>query len=65
MGRTQLETMLSFAVVVYLVTHGVSVPADGQGDLVNGFFCTTRAWLEARRVAIGSLLGSFGDLAGA
>ena len=65
MGRTQLETMLSFAVVVYLVTHGVSVPADDEGDLVNGFCCATRAWLEARWVAIGSLLGSFGDLAGA
>jgi len=57
--------MLNFAVVVYLVTHGVSVPADGRTDLVAGFCCATRAWLEARRVAIGSLLGSFGDLAGA
>ena len=65
MVRTRLETMLNFAVVVYLVTHGVSVPADGQGDLVTGFCCATRAWLEARRVAIGSLLGSYGNLAGA
>jgi hypothetical protein len=58
MARTRLETMLNFAVVVYLVTHGVSVPADGRGDLVAGFCCATRAWLEARRVAIDSLLGS-------
>jgi hypothetical protein len=65
MVRTRLETMLNFAVVVYLVTHGVSVPAEGQGDLVTGFCCAIRAWLEARRVAIDSLLGSFGDLAGA
>ena len=65
MIRTRLETMLSFAVVAYLVTHGVSVPADGQGDLVTGFCCATRAWLEARRVAIASLLGSYGNLAGA
>jgi hypothetical protein len=57
--------MLNFAVVVYLVTHGVSIPADGHGDLVTGFGCATRAWLEARRVAIGSLLGAFGHLAGA
>jgi len=57
--------MLNFAVVVYLVTHGVSVPADGRGDLVAGFCCATRAWLAVRRVAIDSLLGSFGDLAGA
>lgn len=59
MARTRLETMLNFAVVVYLVTHGVSIPADGQRDLVTGFCCATRAWLEARRVAIGSLLGAY------
>jgi len=65
MARTRVETMLNFAVVVYLVTHGVSIPADGHGDLVTGFCCATRAWLEARRVAIGSLLGAFGHLADA
>ena len=65
MARTRLETMLNFAVVVYLMTHGVSIPADGQGDLVTGFCCATRAWLEAARVAMCSLLGSVGDLAGA
>ena len=58
MARPRVETMLNFAVVVYLVTHGVSIPADGQGDLVTGFCCATRAWLEDRRVAIGSLLGA-------
>jgi hypothetical protein len=65
MVRTRLETMANFAVVLYLVTHGVSVPAEGRGDLVTGFCSAARAWLEARRAAVASLLGSLGVLASA
>jgi len=58
MVRTHLELMLNFAVVVYLVTHGVSVPAEGQGDLVSGFYHATRGWIDAQLAPIRSLLGS-------
>jgi len=57
--------MLSFAVVLYLVTHGVSVPAEGQGDVLSGFCCAARVWLDARRTAICSLLDSLRVLASA
>ncbi|HEV8532947.1 MAG TPA: hypothetical protein VGT00_16110 [Methylomirabilota bacterium] len=65
MVRTPLKTMLNFVVVVYLVTHGVSVPAEGQADLVSGFCCATRAWLESRLVDLSALLDSRATLAGA
>jgi len=65
MVRAHLQTMLGFAVVLYLVTHGVSVPTEGQRDLVIGFCCAARAWLDARRAAIGSLLSSLRTLAAA
>jgi hypothetical protein len=58
MGRTHLELLLNFAVVLYLVTHGVSVPAEGQADLVTGFYHATRGWLDAQLAPIRSLLGS-------
>ena len=62
MVRTHLETMLNFAIVVYLVTHGVSVPAEGQSDLATGFYHATRAWLRAQLAPVRSLLASV-DLA--
>jgi hypothetical protein len=63
MVRTHLETMVNFAVVLYLVTHGVSVPAEGRSDLVTCFCSAARAWLEGRRVTVASLLGSLGVFA--
>jgi hypothetical protein len=30
MSRTQLEMLANFLVVLYLVSHGVSVPREGQ-----------------------------------
>ena len=29
MGRTQVKMLANFPVVLYLVTHGVSIPRDG------------------------------------
>jgi hypothetical protein len=58
MVRTHLEMLLNLAVVIYLVTHGVSVPAEGQADLATGFYHATRAWLDAQLAPIRSLLGS-------
>lgn len=45
MGRTHLEMLANFLVLLYLVTHGVSVPPGGQGDLVSGFYYSVRAWI--------------------
>ena len=45
MARANVEAIVSFLVVLYLVTHGVSVPADGRGDLLSGFSLCVRAWL--------------------
>src|SRR4029077_18320498 len=33
MGRAHLEMLANFLVVLYLVTHGVSVPREGQAHL--------------------------------
>jgi len=44
------------------VTHGVSVPAEGQSDLATGFYHATRAWLRAQLAPVRSLLASV-DLA--
>ena len=46
MSRTQLEMLANFLVVLYLVTHGVSVPGEGQADLVSGFYYSILAWLK-------------------
>ena len=46
MGRAHLEMLANFLVVLYLVTHGVSVPREGQAHLVSGFYFSIRAWLE-------------------
>jgi hypothetical protein len=48
MGRTHLETLANFLVVLYLVTHGVSVPREGQADLVSGFYYSILAWLKGQ-----------------
>jgi hypothetical protein len=48
MSRTQLEILANFLVVLYLVTHGVSVPREGQADLVSGFYYSILAWLKAQ-----------------
>ena len=54
MARTHLEMLANFRVVLYLVTHEVSVPRDGQADLVSGFYFSILAWL-------GALLNMVGD----
>ena len=45
MSRTHLEMMANLLVVLYLVTHGVSVPAEGRGHLASGFYLSARAWI--------------------
>jgi len=45
MGRAHVEAVMNFLVVLYLVTHGVSVPAHGQGDLLSGFYLSVRVWI--------------------
>ena len=44
MARAHAEAIMNFLVVLYLVTHGVSVPVDGRGDLLSGFYLSLRAW---------------------
>lgn len=52
MSRTHLEMLANFLVVLYLVTHGVSVPRDGQADLVSGFYHSVRAWLDGQAARV-------------
>lgn len=47
MSRAQLEVLASFLMVLYLVTHGVSVPREGQADLVSGSYYSILAWLKS------------------
>ena len=63
MGRTHLEMLANFLVVLYLVTHGVSVPAEGQSDLVSGLCLSIRAWVGAKLGRLSALRGSMGRLA--
>ncbi len=56
MGRTHLEMVANFLVVLYLVTHGVSVPREGQAHLVAGFYYSARAWLEGQAGRLRALL---------
>jgi hypothetical protein len=56
MGRTHLEMVANFLVVMYLVTHGVSVPSEGQGQLVSGFCLSIRAWIGGTIERLSSLL---------
>jgi hypothetical protein len=56
MSRTQLEMVANFLVVLYLVTHGVSVPREGQADLVSGFCYSILAWLRGQAGRLSALL---------
>ena len=58
MTRTQLEMLANFLVLLYLVTHGVSVPREGQAHLVSGFYFSIRAWLGAHAGRLTALLNS-------
>jgi hypothetical protein len=60
MGRTHLEMVANFLVVLYLVTHGVSVPREGQAHLVSGFYYSVRAWLEGQVDRLSALLNLSG-----
>jgi len=60
MSRTHLEMLANFLVVLYLVTHGVSVPREGQADLVSGFYHSILAWVLGQAAR----LGGFFKLAG-
>ena len=60
MGRAHLEMLANFLVVLYLVTHGVSVPREGQAHLVSGFYFSIRAWLEGQAGWLGTLLKMVG-----
>ncbi len=48
MARTHLEMLANFLILLYLVTHGVSVPREGQAHLIRGFYFSVRAWLEGQ-----------------
>ena len=48
MSRTHLEMLANFLLVLYLVTHGVSVPREGQADLVSGFYDSILACLQGQ-----------------
>jgi hypothetical protein len=48
MSRAHLEMLANFLVVLYLVTHGVSVPREGQADLVSGFSYSIVAWFKGQ-----------------
>src|ERR1700730_488694 len=63
MGRTHLEMVANFLVVLYLITHGVSVPSEGQSHLVSGFYLSIRAWVGGTIDRFGSLLALTGWLA--
>ena len=63
MSRTHLEMVANLLVVLYLVTHGVSVPAEGRGQLVSGFYLSIRAWVGGRIDRLVTLLDLTGRLA--
>lgn len=65
MSRTQLEMMANLLVVLYLVTHGVSVPAEGRGHLASGFYLSARAWIAGKIDGLVELLDLTGQLADA
>ena len=60
MARTQLEMLANFLVLLYLVTHGVSVPREGQAHLIRGFYFSIRAWLEGQSGWLDTLLKMVG-----
>jgi hypothetical protein len=63
MGRTHLEMAANFLIVLYLVTHGVAVPAGGRGHLLSGFYLSIRAWLAGKVDRLTTLLELTGRLA--
>ncbi len=65
MSRTHLEMMANLLVVLYLVTHGVSVPAEGRGHLVSGFYLSVRAWVTGKIDRLATLLDLTGQIADA
>ena len=65
MSRTQLEMVANLLVVLYLVTHGVSVPAEGRGHLVSGFYLSARAWVAGKIDTLVNLLDLTGQVADA
>ena len=65
MSRTQLEMVANLLVVLYLVTHGVSVPAEERAHLVSGFYLSARAWVAGRIDRLVNLLDLTGQVADA
>ena len=65
MGRTHLEMLANFLVVLYLVTHGVSVPSEGQSELVSSFYLSIRAWVGGQMGRLIALVNLTGRLAAA
>lgn len=63
MGRTQLEMLANFLIVLYLVTHGVSVPPEGRGHVVSCFYLSIRAWASGKIDRLVTLLDLTGQLA--
>jgi hypothetical protein len=62
MGRAQLEMAANFLIVLYLVTHGVAVPAGGRGHLLSGFYLSIRAWAAAKIDRFAMLLSLAAEL---
>ena len=60
MARTHLEMLANFLILLYLVTHGVSVPREGQAHLISGFYLSIRAWLEGQAARLGAFLNIVG-----
>jgi hypothetical protein len=65
MSRTHLEMLANLLVVLYLVTHGVSVPAEGRGHLVSAFYLSARAWIVGKIDRLLTLLDLTGQVADA
>jgi len=65
MSRTQLEMVANLLVVLYLVTHGVSVPAEERGHLVSGFYLSARVWVAGKIDTLVNLLDLTGQVADA
>ncbi len=64
MARTHLEMLANFLILLYLVTHGVSVPREGQAHLIQGFYFSIRAWLEGQAGRLGALINMVGNIVG-
>lgn len=64
MARTHLEMLANFLILLYLVTHGVSVPREGQAHLIRGFYFSIRAWLEGQAGRLVAILNIVGHIVG-